>query len=72
MTTEPAIDVDAICPMCGAETIVTMRIDSYQAWIGGEPIQRAAPELTPEQRERLISGTCPDCWAVMERILNDD
>lgn len=26
------------------------------------PIQEIFPELTPAEREIIISGTCPDCW----------
>ncbi len=28
-------------------------------------IQNAFPELTPDQREQIISGTHPKCWAKM-------
>ena len=28
----------------------------------GELIQEALPELSADQRELLISGTCPKCW----------
>ena len=34
----------------------------YDAWRGGELIQRALPEVDFKDRERLISGMCDPCW----------
>tara|TARA_Y100000296_G_C5069800_1_gene204279 strand:- start:387 stop:548 length:162 start_codon:yes stop_codon:yes gene_type:complete len=33
-----------------------------QAWRSGTVIQKAMPQLTPEQREFLITGTTTDEW----------
>ena len=35
------------------------------AWQAGELIQNALPELSADQREMMISGTCGDCWDKM-------
>ena len=35
------------------------------AWQNGELIQNALPELSADQRELLISGTCGKCWDKM-------
>ena len=33
-----------------------------QAWRSGTVIQQAMPQLTPEQREFLVTGTTTDEW----------
>ena len=41
-------------------------LDGNEYWnffMRGVPIERAFPSLTLEQREILISGTHPECWA---------
>lgn len=35
------------------------------AWQAGELIQNALPELSADERELMISGTCGDCWDEM-------
>ena len=35
------------------------------AWQTGRLIQDALPELSDDQRELMISGTCGDCWDKM-------
>jgi len=35
------------------------------AWQAGELIQNALPELSADQRELMISGTCGKCWDKM-------
>ena len=39
-----------------------MSYEAYIKWANGALIQRVMPELTADQREILISGTCPGCW----------
>jgi hypothetical protein len=34
---------------------------AYDNWQGGELIQNAMPDLTPTEREQLISHLCPAC-----------
>lgn len=50
------------CPICHETTNVTVSIAGYRAWLNGALIQKAMPELTAAERERLISGICPKCW----------
>lgn len=54
------------CPMCKEEHAVAMRFDEWRGgrsmWERGAYIQDAFPRLSPEDREILISGTCPKCW----------
>lgn len=50
------------CEVCRKTT--TMVLDEIQvlAWQGGMLVQEAFPELSPDLRELLISGTHPACW----------
>lgn len=54
------------CPACGEDHSVAMRLDEWhaglRAWENGVHIQDAFPRLSPEDREILVSGTCPACW----------
>ena len=57
------IDVSIICPFCGEDHAVEVNLAQYEAWQNGELIQNAMPDLTPTEREQLISGLCPKCQA---------
>ncbi len=45
--------------------IENVDVQGFIAWQGGELIQNALPALSDDQRELLISGTCPKCWNAM-------
>ena len=49
------------CPMCGKTYFIEVDYDAFCSWQNGELIQVAMPNLTPTEREQLISGFCPDC-----------
>ena len=57
------INVEIICPFCCAEHSVEVDLAQFEAWQNGELIQRAMPDLTPTEREQLISRMCPKCQA---------
>lgn len=57
------INIEIICPFCGAEHSVEVDLAQFEAWQNGELIQRVMPDLTPTEREQLISGLCPKCQA---------
>ena len=59
------IDVAITCPFCGEDHAVEVNLAQYEAWQNGELIQNAMPDLTPTEREQLISGLCPKCQAEM-------
>ena len=59
------INVPIICPFCGEDHAVEVNLAQYDAWQNGELIQNAMPDLTPTEREELISGLCPKCQAKM-------
>lgn len=49
------------CPFCGEYHEVDVNETAYNNWRSGELIQNAMPDLTPTQREQLISGLCIKC-----------
>jgi hypothetical protein len=53
------------CIGCGNAAILTVPAGEYAAWIHGVPIQQALPMLSVDEREQLITGTCPACWSEM-------
>ena len=50
------------CPVCGLQSQLLVPTGGYVNWLWGDYIQNAIPELSADQREQLISGTCPGCW----------
>lgn len=57
------VTVEIVCPFCGAEHGVEVNLAQFERWQNGELIQRAMPNLSPTEREQLISGMCPKCQA---------
>jgi hypothetical protein len=49
------------CPFCGAEHRLDVSEEGLYKWEAGELIQNALPELSPTEREQLISQLCPWC-----------
>jgi len=66
------VAVATICPMCGDTKVLSLPEAGYKAWQNGTMIQRALPELSADDRERLISGICPTCWDKMFSVPDDD
>ena len=55
--------IDVKCNMCKETTQITVPFAKLQRWLKfGDYIQDVFPELTPDNRELLISGTCPTCF----------
>jgi hypothetical protein len=46
---------------------MTVKLEDWLEWKGNSPklIQHIFPYLNSDQREILITGTCPICWAAM-------
>lgn len=57
--------VSVQCVQCDTLHIFDVSQEGLQAWMRGDLIQNALSELTPEQRELLISSTCDRCWTEM-------
>ncbi len=53
------------CMECGKTSTLTVPTTGYYQWRRGDYIQNALPELTPDEREMLITGSHPDCWDKM-------
>lgn len=54
--------VRVACPMCGESRTLEVPAEGFERWQAGELIQNAMPELSADDREQLISGTCGACW----------
>lgn len=50
------------CVMCGKQHELVVSQAGYESWQYGNHIQDALPELSPDDRELLISGTCDNCF----------
>lgn len=57
--------IEIRCPICRNFTIITVKTVDFVLWMDGENAQKAFPYLSPNEREALISGICPDCWDKM-------
>jgi len=62
---ENTIVVEKKCFHCGKMARVEVPREQYEAWRSGVLAQNAFPQLPPEDREMLISGTHPECWKAM-------
>lgn len=51
------------CPFCGKTNSVQVHGKDYLAWQNGALAQDVFPYLSADEREMLISGVCPKCWA---------
>jgi len=55
------ISVTFECPMCSKYHYLTVEAEQYLDFQSGELVQDAFPHMSPTDRERFISGLCPDC-----------
>lgn len=57
------ITLEGVCTLCGREQEIQVNQERYRTWKeSGAYIQDALPELTPGEREFLISGICEKCF----------
>ena len=61
--------IQRICPYCGRLQILEVNENQYNDYLAGKPIQVAFPDSSPDDRELILSGICPECW---EDILKDE
>ena len=52
------------CPFCGKTHGVNVSESAYFDWEDGALIQEVMPELTPTEREQIISHICPECQKI--------
>ena len=50
------------CRLCDTVHDLTVNVEGFVNWQAGELIQEALPELSCDERELLISGTCVTCF----------
>ena len=62
---ERNMTVITVCPFCSSSHSVDVNSDDYIRWMDGVNAQDAFPYLNSNEREALISGTCPTCWDKM-------
>ena len=54
------------CPFCGAESKIAVDPVAYHRWkVVGDLVQNAFPDMSPEDREVLMTGICSACWKAM-------
>lgn len=53
------------CKMCGTPKGVEVPVVGYAEWKAGNFIQEAMPNVSVDDHELLVSGTCPTCWGVV-------
>jgi hypothetical protein len=61
-TTVECVQCECTCVSCKQTSIVFVPMHQFNAWRNGALAQDAFPYLHADQRELLISGTCPDCF----------
>lgn len=50
------------CVVCRKPVDLLVPASGYARWKSGTLIQDAMPEVSAEDREMMISKTCPDCF----------
>ena len=63
-TTGPTTAVSTpACFLCHRADHITLPAYAAAALAAGAPVQDVLPDMPRPEREQLISGTHPDCWA---------
>ena len=62
---DTTVMIETACPFGGAVHMIEVNLVDYWDWKDGKLAQDAFPYLTPDEREMLISGICPECWDSM-------
>lgn len=52
------------CIVCRKESEINVPADVVRN-AGNAPIQHLWPEASPDQRELFLTGTHPECWALL-------
>lgn len=64
MSSQPtAIYQTPSCFVCGRVSLIELHAATAAALSAGAPAQALLPEMPRPEREQLISGTHPACWA---------
>ena len=55
------VEIKKPCVRCTRHHTVVIKAQAFVDWQDGALIQDVCPELSPEEREFLISTLCPTC-----------
>lgn len=66
---KPKARISKQCPICLTINTLHLDVECYDNWKAGMLIQHAFPDLTPDQREILITGIC--CWDENVAIIDE-
>lgn len=58
----PKMEYKRTCIFCLREVVIVASTEGMQKWASGVHIQNALPELSADDREILISGSCGKCF----------
>lgn len=61
-------DLVRMCPLCREESRVVVPAQGLFEYEHGAFVQKAFPEMTPGEREQVMSGTHEACW---DRYMRD-
>lgn len=51
------------CPLCNQRSKIMLPYQGWSAWfLDGKLIHEALPDLSPGEREALMTGLCEPCW----------
>ena len=71
-TGKVTVKVTRHCMWCKGDTLIELEEQKLLTWRRGEVIQAVWPLVPLEEREVLITGTHPTCWAEMFKDEGDD
>jgi hypothetical protein len=63
------VEIFYCCPRCQLEGVLWVPLEGLRNWDKGMLIQNAMPELTSDEREKLMTGYCGPCW---DRMFNEE
>ena len=55
--------IETVCPFCGKEGAVKVKMYDWLNYVNGTLAQNAFPYLSTAEREQIISNMCPACQA---------
>lgn len=53
------------CNWCNKKTVLMLPVDGIAKYRNGTVVQDSFPDLSPAERELIISNTCEGCWNKM-------
>ncbi len=60
------------CPVCIRASVIHLDRKDVERYQAGEHVQDVWPDKTDDERELIITGTHPECWAQMFPDEDDD